>query len=70
MNNKEIAKRIVELEFQLRQSDLTKEKRFALIHELEDITMNITNFHDMIEIDEYAMAELSKLEKSGKIDKN
>lgn len=70
MKNEKIAKRIVELELQLRQPNITDEEKNKIFAEITDIAKGITSFEDLVEIDELATAELDKLLKSGKVDKN
>lgn len=70
MRNKEIAKRIVELELQLCQSDITEDGKDRIFAEITKIAKSIETFEDLVEIDELATQELDKLLKSGKVDKN
>lgn len=70
MRNKEIAKRIVELELQLRQPNITEDDKDRIFAEITKIAKSIETFEDLAEIDELATQELDKLLKSGKVDKN
>jgi len=70
MRNKEIAKRIVELELQLRQPDITEDGKDKIFKEITKIAKSIETFEDLAEIDELATQELDKLLKSDRVDKN
>ena len=70
MRNKEIAKRIVELELQLRQPDITEDGKNKIFAEITKIAKSIETFEDLAEIDELATQELDKLLKSDRVDKN
>lgn len=70
MRNKEIAKRIVELELQLRQPDITEDGKDKIFAEITKIAKSIETFEDLVEIDELATQELDKLLKSDRVDKN
>ena len=70
MRNKEIAKRIVELELQLRQPDITEDGKDKVFKEITKIAKSIETFEDLAEIDELATQELDKLLKSDRVDKN
>lgn len=70
MRNKEIAKRIVELELQLRQPDITEDGKDKIFAEITKIAKSIETFEDLAEIDELATQELDKLLKSDRVDKN
>lgn len=70
MRNKEIAKRIVELELQLRQPDITKDGKDKIFAEITEIAKSIETFEDLVEIDELATQELDELLKSDRVDKN
>lgn len=70
MGNKEIAKRIVELELQLRQPDITKDGKDKIFAEITKIAKSIETFEDLVEIDELATQELDELLKSDRVDKN
>lgn len=70
MRNKEIAKRIVELELQLRQPDITEDGKDKIFAEITKIAKSIETFEDLVEIDELATQELDELLKSDRVDKN
>ncbi len=70
MGNKEIAKRIVELELQLRQPDITEDGKDKIFAEITKIAKSIETFEDLVEIDELATQELDELLKSDRVDKN
>ena len=70
MRNKEIANRIVELELQLRQPDITEDGKDKIFAEITKIAKSIETFEDLAEIDELATQELDKLLKSDRVDKN
>lgn len=70
MRNEEIAKRIVELELQLRQPDITEDGKDKIFKEITKIAKSIETFEDLAEIDELATQELDKLLKSDRVDKN
>ncbi len=70
MGNKEIAKRIVELELQLRQPDITEDGKDKIFAEITKIAKSIETFEDLAEIDELATQELDELLKSDRVDKN
>ena len=70
MRNKEIAKRIVELELQLRQPDITEDGKNKIFAEITKIAKSIETFEDLAEIDELATQELDELLKSDRVDKN
>ena len=70
MRNKEIAKRIVELELQLRQPDITEDGKDKIFKEITKIAKSIETFEDLAEIDELATQELDELLKSDRVDKN
>lgn len=70
MGNKEIAKRIVELELQLRQPDITEDGKDKIFKEITKIAKSIETFEDLAEIDELATQELDELLKSDRVDKN
>lgn len=70
MGNKEIAKRIVELELQLRQPDITEDGKNKIFAEITKIAKSIETFEDLVEIDELATQELDELLKSDRVDKN